>query len=67
MLHERATSKGSIVIKASRIIFLSILDMKDNELMSKTIRKEKKNRRNPSAYALRKKETMNKSPRKCRL
>jgi hypothetical protein len=29
--------------------------MKDDELMSKTIRKEKKKRRNPSAYALRKK------------
>jgi hypothetical protein len=42
VLHERATSKGSIVIKASRIIFLSILDMKDDELMSKTIRKERK-------------------------
>ncbi len=50
MLHERAISKGSIVIKASRIIFLSLLDMKDDELMSKTIRKEKK--RNRRVYAL---------------
>jgi len=56
VLHERATSKGSIVIKASRIIFLSLLDMKDDELMSKTIREEKKKRRNPRAYALQKKK-----------
>jgi hypothetical protein len=42
--------------------------MKDDELMSKTIREEKKKRRNPRAYALqKKKETMNKSQRKCRL
>jgi len=50
VLHERAISKGSIVIKASRIIFLSLLDMKDDELMSKTIRKEKK--RSRRVYAL---------------
>ncbi len=56
MLHERAISKGSIVIKARRIIFLSLLDMKDDELMSKTIRIEKK--RNPRAYAQAKKRNI---------
>jgi hypothetical protein len=55
-LHERGISKGSIVIRASRRIFfvLSLLDMKDDELMSKTIREEKT--RNPRAYARAKKD-----------
>jgi hypothetical protein len=69
MLHERAISKGSIVIKARRIIFLSLLDMKDDELMSKTIRIEKKRKETQEHMLKQKKEasTMNKSQLKCRL